>query len=359
MVLRNVQFEHPLFLSYGAVRKVILSFEDAPENDDAAFSIYAEVDGKRETYCHGLVGSAGELINCVVIKDVFDRMVSELSIGTFYGELRKSGLEYGSSFSTVRQLRIGPRGSGEAIGHITPTPHEEEDPHSFTFTTMLDGCLQVCGAGFQSLENIDSQMAFIPVSIQSVTMHRPLPRQAWSHVIVRTTAGGQAVLAHIRVLNDEGEVLIDLDGLELRIKNALTTPVDHDGTPEQQNTAMPTPWKSGRNDLVAKLQPLSNDERLLVVAEWLTTEVTDTLGQAAEDLDIEDLDPSAAFIEIGLDSLLVTELQRRIQERLDFRFKSMEALDYQSIESLAEFILKNVLVIEPADAAPKAVTSAG
>jgi len=70
------------------------------------------------------------------------------------------------------------------------------------------------------------------------------------------------------------------------------------------------------------------------------------MGQAAEGLNLENLPPSAAFLEIGLDSLLVTELQRRIQEKLAFRFKPMQGLDYQSIETMAEYILDDVLAAQ-------------
>jgi acyl carrier protein len=102
------------------------------------------------------------------------------------------------------------------------------------------------------------------------------------------------------------------------------------------------------------LRSLPRDKRVGLVTKWLASEVKDVLGQRAEELDIDNLDPSMAFLEIGLDSLLVTELQRRIQEKLEFRFQPMQGLDYQSIESLAGYILDEVLFVQPGkDAAGK------
>ena len=71
-----------------------------------------------------------------------------------------------------------------------------------------------------------------------------------------------------------------------------------------------------------------------------------TFFRTAERLNLEKLPPTAAFVEIGLDSLLVTELQRRIQEKMEFRFKPMQGLDYQSIETMAEFIIDDVLATD-------------
>jgi acyl carrier protein len=143
----------------------------------------------------------------------------------------------------------------------------------------------------------------------------------------------------------------EIANLELRRATALAPSAD--GALDGQDVVIQR--GESRDALLAQLRGLKRHQRVEVVGKWLANEVKETMGQAAEALDLDNLDPSTAFLEIGLDSLLITELQRRIQEKLGFRFQPMQGLDYQSIEALAQFILDEVLVDEQpvADGASK------
>jgi acyl carrier protein len=145
------------------------------------------------------------------------------------------------------------------------------------------------------------------------------------------------------VVAEGGDVLVDIEGLELRQIGRLTLARGDDGAAPGDRVS------ETRDQVVARLRNLPKRERVGVLSSWLIAEVKDILGQAAEEIDLDNIDPSTAFLEIGLDSLLVTELQRRIQEKLEFRFKAQEGLDYQTIESLAEYILAEVLLVEPGE----------
>jgi acyl transferase domain-containing protein len=349
-VLRDVAFERPLVLTYGGAKQVCLTLESRPTNgtSETTFAISSAGDADAEAFCRGRIAAAGELTEKVSIETELTRMQSKMQVGPFYGELRKRNYEYGASFSTIRELWLGADESGEAIARITAAPHGDgADQHPFTYTTVLDGCLQVFGAALRTLSANDQAGAFVPRSIQAITLRNKPFSQAWSHASVRMHEG-RSVVARIRVVTETGDVLADIDGLELRPMAKLSLARDDRAAAAADRVART------REQLVELLRPLPQGERVGVLAKWLISEVKDILGQAAEEIDLDKIDPSTAFIEIGLDSLLTTELQRRIQEMLEFRFKAMQGLDYQSAESLAQYILAEVLVIEPAgDAAAK------
>ena len=380
VVLQDVQFERPLILAYRKPATVRLTLEDIPGSltGEAEFAIRAACDeGSEQMHCRGRVALARDGQSGNGATAVLDRSIATnpLGIGQFYGDLRKVGLEYGANFSTIRELWLGAPRSGTAIGRLTRSPYvEEADNHPFAFTTVLDGCLQVFGAALRTLEDTEVHGAYIPASIRSVTVRKPPGDEAWARATVQTNVDGRAALVHIQVFGGDGELLVDIDGVELRRKESLAST----GTTAGGNGSTAEASTESRDELVARLKTLPPEGRVPLVAVWLAAEVKATMGQAAEDLDLDDLDLSTAFLEIGLDSLLVTELQRRIQEKLDFRFEPMQGLDYQSIESLAEFILDTVLAVDrngaavrpeinssdppdPPDGpgAPKVLTSAG
>jgi acyl carrier protein len=296
-----------------------------------------------------VTSAAVEEVEQVSLPETLARRESEMEIGPFYGELRKGGLEYGAKFANVRELWLGKPGSGEAFGRVTSSPLEKEpEKDPFVNAVLLDGCLQVFGA---ALDANEFEGAYVPATIHSMTLHRQLPAKVWSHVTVEKNQNGRAALARIRVLTDEGELLADIEGLELRQKASLTSFTQNGETSDTGNGSSGFRSES-RDELLERMRPMPRDQRVSAIVKWLAAEVKDTMGKAAEGLEIDDIEPTTAFLEIGLDSLLVTELQRRIQEKLDFRFKPMQGLDYQSIESLAEFILEEVLVLEPAANVP-------
>jgi acyl carrier protein len=296
-------------------------------------------------YCRGHISPADEgQLQADLTQELGGRH-SELKIGPFYGELRNRGLEYGASFANVRELWQGAPGSGEAFGRVSTLGSDGEgDGNPYQTAILLDGCLHVFGAALAALDDPGRPGTFVPAAIHAVTLRRALPSQVWSHVRATATPDGRSVFADIRVLSDSGELLAEFDKLELRRTSALS--------PDQQTrsaaasrggTAADQIFKS-REHAIQQLRPLAKKDRVALLSRWLAAEIMDTMGQAGEGLNLDKLPPSTAFLEIGLDSLLVTELQRRIQEKLEFRFKPMQGLDYQSIESLAEYIHDEVLI---------------
>ena len=342
--LRNVTFERPLVIGYGKSKKVVMSLDAQGAKGAAAeslFQVSASEDGKTETYCRGRAVAVEAKSETLDLKAEIERMAGPVKVGQYYGDARKAGFEYGASFSTVRELWAGAQGSGETLARLAASPHPSApEDHAFRTSTLLDGALQTIRSAAMTLADSDMQGTYVPRSVRAVTLGSELPYQVWSHVKVRV-GEERSVIATLRLFDDAGTLLASIDDLDLRPIARLS--VARGG---QEGAAAKNPLLS-KAELVARLAKLPEGERVALVSKWLIDEIKDILGQAAEEIDLDTLDPSTAFLEIGLDSLLVTELQRRIQEKLEFRFKVMQGIDYQSIESLAQYIINDVLNAEP------------
>ena len=352
-VLTDVQFQNPLLLAYRKPKTVRLTLDRGRNGTGRTMFQITSAGDQAEVYCQGLISKVktGMTVSPPALK--VKELEADMAIGPFYGELRKGGLEYGAKFANVHEIWMGAMGSGRAIGRISFARFGEEgDRDPFKNAVLLDSCLHVFGAALRALETNGYQGAYVPANLESLTLQQPLPREVWSQVTATMNGDGRAALVDIQVLNDDWEVLAEFNNLELRRTDHL---VDGKAVRAPTSLAFAGLSAKSRAELIEFLLPLSKSKRVLELSKWLTAEIKDTMGQAAEGLDLDSLPPSTAFLEIGLDSLLVTELQRRIQEKLEFRFKPMQGLDYQSIDTMAEYIHDEVLAGDlkyPSDSIP-------
>jgi acyl transferase domain-containing protein len=352
IIVKEMAFEQPLLLSYREEKKVTLTLEQTAQGKGDTKFVIAAADGS-VTYCRGRIAASKKDPEQVQLDAELSGRDSEMKVGVFYGELRSRGLEYGVRFANVRELWLGKPGSGEAFGRVVNTI-AVNGPDPFNNAVVLDACLQVFGGALATLEEMNQPGAFIPATIQNIAFVGDLPAEVWSHVTVTANSNGRGALATVRVLNAEGEVLAKMENLELR--RTMTLVMNKRGV-EKRSSA--NKIIKSRAHAIEQMKPMARKERVALLSKWLIAEIKDTMGQAGDALNLEKLPPSAAFLEIGLDSLLVTELQRRIQEKLEFRFKPMQGLDYQSIETMAEYILDEVLAVDlQGEAAPAAAVPA-
>jgi acyl carrier protein len=348
VTLTDVAFERPLLLAYRKPKTVSLILERGANGAGKTRFAIAAAENEADIYCQGCIADASEAREEELsLVGVMKERPADMQIGAFYRELRKAGLEYGATFATVREVWLGEPGTGEALGRVSVSElgaHEEHGP--FTNAVLLDGCAHVIGGAAKMLTANGDGGAFVPVTIEALTLRRQLPAQAWSHVKVTMGASGRSALASLRISDDAGEVLAEFRNLELK-QTASLSAGRSDRAPAGQPKATPAgaATKSGA-ELVEFLRPLARPQRVREMVNWLMSEIKATMGQAADGLDIDSLPSSTAFLEIGLDSLLITELQRRIQEKLNFRFKPTQGMDYQTIDSMAEFLLDGALAAE-------------
>ncbi|WP_416966869.1 beta-ketoacyl synthase N-terminal-like domain-containing protein [Streptomyces sp. 4F14] len=333
--LTDVDFVRPLLLAPAKAGGV----DVALEGDGSRFR-FTVGDGPAR-YCQGKVGPAArEDWSGDPPEELRAGLPERLAAGRLYGLLREDGLEYGASFSTVRELWLAEEG-GQALGRITAAPDgASRAGHDHRLATLLDGCLHLTAAAGRAGT---ARGAYVPVGVRRMVLRGPLPDQVWGHVQLRLGGSGTALSARVRVLDDTGDVLAELTDVEFRRIASLTDTSAVPAPPAEAGRPGDT-----RRELRGRVESRPDAERRQIVIDWLTDEITDTLGRMSSELEIDlhDLDPSLALLEIGLDSLNITELQRRIQEKLDFRFKAMEALEYQSIDELAEYLLRRVVLAD-------------
>ena len=215
--IAEMRFERMLALPPGAERRAQVTLTDE-RTEDASLTISSRADGEKEWTRHALsrlrvlpVSSAPAEI-AEPLSRIQARCAKPVEASEHYERMVERGLIYGPQFQGVEQLWTA---EDEALGRVR-VPHElsAELGAYQIHPALLDACLQM------ALELLPPQAprgTFVPVGVARTRRQGRLPTEVWVHVRRRPDAdtGARAQLFDLKLLDEHGRVLLDMDALEM------------------------------------------------------------------------------------------------------------------------------------------------
>ena len=148
--------------------------------------------------------------------------MTEHDPAALYARCARLGLSYGPAFRGIRRLWRSPE---QALGLIEVADASADQGAYLLHPVVFDICVHLCATfvyGPDAAEG-DPDTVWLPSGIDEVRVYAPLPAKVWCVADWRGRHAGEAV-ADLRILNEDGDVVAEADGLRLRAlaRTALT-----------------------------------------------------------------------------------------------------------------------------------------
>lgn len=186
-------------------------------------------------------------------------------VDAYYARLDAQGAHYGPGFRCITEIR---REGSQVLGRVAlPSALASSAASLIVHPALLDACVQLVGLGLPWADQTGSDASddiFVPVGMGRYTVYHAGIAQTWCHVSVEAAAAdADLVRGDIRLLDDHGTVLAEIQGIELRrvTRAALQRVADK---PSRNDWAFETAWHTTP---AAPLPPTAAPGRWLVLAD--------------------------------------------------------------------------------------------
>ena len=209
VALEEMEIEQALVLPEGesqTVQVVVTS----PPGQAPSFGIFSSAPGGWRRHAKGRFTQGSTSASRVDLEAAQRRCRQELSVEEYYDRLSLLGVQLGPAF---RGLVGAWRGAGEAVGRVRLPAVADATAYGI-HPALLDA------AAFQLLEAtlgtaLTTHAALRPTRVGRLAVHADVPREVWSHVVVRSE-GASELSADAWLFDDEGRLLVSLEALQLR-----------------------------------------------------------------------------------------------------------------------------------------------
>ena len=211
--LRDLRMRKPVPLSEGDVVQVQV-MEETRSEQHRAFTLFYSRSGAQPVQWEKVASAtrvlaANASIDAIELDSVRARCFDQYPGIVFYDLLARRGLTYGPAFRLLDPV-VGRK--GEALGRLAAGAARNSS--DLTRPVVLDACLHVIAAALGARELSGSPSGFLlPRAIDRARLIRPGVPQ-WSYCRV-TDANGDRLTADVLLLDENGEVLLELSGVRL------------------------------------------------------------------------------------------------------------------------------------------------
>jgi len=211
-----LEFQTPLFLTQEDSPPLQLTLEPTNQN---AFTIYSWAKNTESWVKHatGQLNPAQSIQQPTVeLEELRHRCSTERTQSDCYQQFSQLGLQYGPYFQGIEQLWQGDK---EAVSQLR-IAEDLETQNYLLHPTILDACFQVLMGTVSVIEK-----TYLPVKIDHIRFYARPDGPLWSHAqLVEHTA--TRIKGNLQLLDNTGNVLVDIQGLHCHALEPLTLPED-------------------------------------------------------------------------------------------------------------------------------------
>lgn len=205
---------------------------------------------------------------------LLQRCHEQVDLTDFYQTLQQHGIQLAENFQGIKRLWQGDK---EALGQIKLANELIQDANAYTIhPTLLDASLQVLIAAlphdlFTSVTDL-----YLPTGIRSFQMYQPLSTAVWSYAQLTTaaTASSEVIEGDVRILNDQGQLLVEALGLQLQ-HTSIATSVPSSAAIEPATTE----FEQWLYELQWQSSTLKEPDPALLTGNWLIFADKSGIGQ--------------------------------------------------------------------------------
>lgn len=237
----------------------------------------------------------------------------------FYEAMNKNGIHYGNEFKVIKSINI--------MGNkIVANLQSSEAKSDFSIhPTLLDGCFQAAVLWDFCQGNMKNDEAYLPISINTFRVYKSLPEYIVVLAEIKNIKAKEIVVCDIKIMDQDGNVIANIDGLTG--KRAT-----HKAIKQQLAEGSVITKINKTIDLYKILKSTPKQRRLKVIKGFIKDQVAKVLNK-----DPKLIDMSIGFFDMGMDSLMLLEVQQRVQVAMgeDIKLNQTASFDFPSPDALS------------------------